>query len=467
MSEFTHPHTQDVLKYVYPYPEIQAGFEELVALYKNEVGETLDIDFLDEIYDSKERKSLTRRIRKANKEQMRTLDSAVNAIIEHGAEVAERSQEELDFSDYVEYLFQCAGNKGNGGSHNYQRRALVSVGFNEQAPNPRQIQIGGQNILYAHGDETIIDGNLYCGTCGDQTQGEVLSRAVILRDDVTEKERDRRIKQTFKDAYEAIRTRKGLSKSVPKIAKTTFESMVDDCISRDFPNIKSPSGAIANESLYEVLENVARHNIPVDKLLDSLPDELLEPFLGAVYKNIPVPAFALRYRMKRDFRLASKIMKFWGKEGFYKESDKYGPRKNPIYEPNDNAAVRPMFATEEQCYDFFELVKKDDRFEIIDKYTKDRIANPKGKFKSLQFSAWYREKGYEPIVIEFQCRTHEMDAAAEYSDDDQTHDDHEQTVIRLNRQVHPIFVEPLVHSTMAPTTYKEWRKNVGERLKKA
>ncbi len=458
------PLTDDALQLIYPDIEIRRGLEELAQEYLRATKgvdpdaerKSANLDVLDAIYRGRDRGTLVRLIRRAKKRQQETFKDGVEALLELSAAVEGHSIADLERSHHLEFLMECS-------THGYQRRILAPGQVHKKAKvNVRNLPVRKEFILYAHGDEQISkDEKLFCGNhLGENPHvlsGRQLSQVQILRERMDDMERAGRVRDIIRHAYRALTG--GAGKRKVGGTQDSFKAEVLGAISGEYPNIFHRRGNKYHfDKLYEIMENIARHNIPTKGLFSSLDVDRQKAIEDAIAELMAVPIVVGRDREKSDPRLVRKVMKYTGREHFYKKSKFHHPDTNSILPPIDLYGFRgvtaevPLFFPGR--YKIEQFLIDDERFELLEDYKKDRISKPKGTYQSLHLGVLFTDSGGRVIPIELQYRTHEMDSKAEYSDDTQGHKTHEDRDYHLSVEGNPPFMELLLTCLLAPETYK-------------
>lgn len=448
-----YPLTNDVLEYIYS-PDVRSRFEELVEGFRQAAAErgTLDapeadLELVDRIHHSPERRAFTRQVRAENQARLPLFDQAVSAILEHAAAIHGYRPSQIRREDFSEFLFTC-----DRESHTYRRRVLVpeSPGQSGRSVQPAQskaslsptrIRIDRADILYSHGDETIDDhGKLRCGTCTKKTDGIPLSRVHLIRERHFEARIEECLRAVFLETYEA-------TKKKSHETRGTFDARIIDAVREQYPTVHN--GVINWRQLYDVFENITRRNIAPEIVFADLPSHLRDSLTLSIAHNVPAPVCAARSRQKYDLRLAYKALLYVSRHIVYDILHRDG-RTNPITKPFDLYATRDVFGSVPECYRLLDSLEHDSRFRPIPHTTKDRIRAPtETSYQSLHAGLWFCTSSGE-IPLELQVRTHAMDARAEYRDDKQGHDAREVKFVTALRRVCASWLEPLFITLLAP-----------------
>lgn len=449
--------THDVLEYVYS-SDVRSQFERLIASFLEAADErgtlhasNADLELVDRIHQSPERRALTRSMRAENQARWPLFMQAVSAILEHVAVMHGYRQSQTTQESFSEFLFTC-----DQGSHTYRRRILVPEQGNKGPPRPTQVQVNRADILYSHGDETI-DGNgkLRCGSCDKKTSGIPLSRVHLIRERHFEAHIEERLRAVFLETDRATK-RKG------RETRGTLDARIIDAVREQYPDVYN--GVVNWRKLYDVFENITRHNIAPESAFAALPEYLFESLKTAITRHVPAPLAAVRSRQKYDLRLAYKALMYVFRHTVYDILGRDG-RANPITKPVDLYGVRGVFGSVPECYQLKNALERDADFRPIPHTSKDRIrARTETGYQSLHEGLWFGTSAGD-LPFELQLRTHTMDARAEYRNDQQDHDARERTFIAALRRVCPSWVEPLFIALLAPDehtrTMRMYQKGAG------
>lgn len=458
----------DVLEYLYS-TDARTQFENLLQIFVHEADErgTLhaseaDLELVDRIHHSSERRAFTRQVRAENEARMPLFGMAVSAILEHAAAIHGYRPSQIRREDFSEFLFTC-----DRGSHTYRRRVLVpeSSGKSGRAAHaaqskaslsPTRIRIDRANILYSHGDETVDDlGKLRCGTCKEKTEGIPLSRVHLIRERHFEARIEECLRAVFLEAREATKKRGSETRG-------TFDARIIDAVREQYPDVHN--GVINWRQLYGVFENVTRRNIAPETVFAGLPSNLRDSLTLSIAHNVPAPLCAARSRQKYDLRLAYKSLLYVSRAIVYDVLHRDG-RTNPITKPFDLYATRAVFDSVPKCYQLKDVIEHDSRFRSIPHTGKDRIRAPSETgYQSLHEGLWFGTPAGK-LPLELQIRTHAMDARAEYRDDQQAHEAREINFVAALRRVCAPWLEPLFIALLAPDehtrTMRTYQKGAG------
>lgn len=454
IAKMEYPLTQNVLEHVYS-ADVRARFEELVKLFQQAATErgTLnaqqaDLELVNRIHRSFERRELTRSIRAENEARLPLFAQVVAILLEHAAANNGYRLAQTVREDFSEVLFTC-----DREGHTYRRRALVpervanpssrtfSAVPQTGSLSPTRMTLRREHILYSHGDETLDDrGKLHCGNCGEKTTGIPLSRVHILRERHFESHVENCLRSVFLETGEA--TKKKSSET-----RGTLDARIIDAVREHYPEVYN--GMINWRRLYSIFENIARRNIDPEIVFAKLPAQVISALRASIGHNVPTPLCAMRSRQKYDLRRAYKTLVYVSRAEVYEILHRDG-RTNPITKPFDDWGVRCVFGSVPECYHLKDTLDRDPRFKSIPHTVKDRIRTPSETGYQSLHAGYVFHATQGALPFELQIRTHTMDARAEYDDDKQDHDSRERGFIAAMRRVCAPWREPLFIALLAP-----------------